>query len=465
MSALFSKLKNFVLPKSQDNDLSRREFILNILLLPVILMLGIASINNTFRFFGNSEIYKNSVLSISITYLLFLFFIFLYFMSRKGFFRLASYLFILSFFFLASYLAAIWGTELQASLLFYVLIIVMSGVLINSRFAFIVTIFSVFVLGIINYLQKIKIIIPNRHWTDDSADLVDVVMFGIIFSAIAVVSWLSNREIEKSLNRARKSEAELKIERDSLEIKVKERTKELRELQAEKMVQLYRFAEMGRLSSGLFHDLVNPLSVVALYMEKAKIEGESDNMIKETKTSLDKAMLATKKMGDFIIAVRKQISRQGNISRFSLNEEIRQMIDILSHKAKKENVKISFQENEKIEIIGDPVRFNQAVLNLISNAIDSYVSVLKEKTGEVKVALKKENGNIIFSVRDWGMGIAEENLQNIFEPFFSTKSGDSLGIGLSMTKRIIEKDFNGSIKVESKLNKGAIFSVIIPENL
>ena len=106
-----------IFPKSQNEDLARKEFILNVLLLPVILMLGVASINNTIRFFGSVFIYQNNTLSIWIVYLLLLFFVFLYFLSRKGFLRLASYMFSAPLFLLAAYMGYIWGVELTSEIL------------------------------------------------------------------------------------------------------------------------------------------------------------------------------------------------------------------------------------------------------------------------------------------------------------------------------------------------------------
>ena len=77
--------------------------------------------------------------------------------------------------------------------------------------------------------------------------------------------------------------------------------------------------------------------------------------------------------------------------------------------------------------------------------------------------LEKKNSNFIICVRDFGTGISPENLDKIFEPFFTTKTVTrGMGIGLSMTKRIIEKDFLGTLHVESMKGKGAKFTIKIP---
>jgi signal transduction histidine kinase len=239
-----------------------------------------------------------------------------------------------------------------------------------------------------------------------------------------------------------------------LEIKVEERTKELKETQMEKMAQMYRFAEFGRLSSGLFHDLINPLNALSLNIEK--IKGE------ESKPHLDKAIMAAKKMEDFINAIRKQMSKQDNEIPICLNDEIKQVIEILAYKARKANVKIQFSTKSEIKTVGNIIKFNQIILNLIANAIDSC-SEKKINDNKVIVKIFEEDGKAVLVVKDNGIGIKTENLEKIFEPFYTTKNTMSgIGLGLSLVKRIIEKDFGGMIRVKSEFGEGAEFTVEFP---
>ncbi len=457
MSRIFQLYKKYIFPKSQSEDLARKEFILNILLLPVILMLGVASINNTVRFFGSSFIYQNNTLSIWIVYFLLLFFIFLYFLSRKGFFRLASHFLLGTLFLLAAYMGYYWGIDLNSEILLYVLVIVMAGILINTRFAFVATGIILLIVSITGYLQGTNIVSANRYWRMTTFKVSDILMMAVMFAIIATVSWLSNREIERSLARARRSETELQKERDSLEVKVEERTKEIKKLEGEKMMHLYRFAEFGRLSAGLFHDLINPLNAVSLSIEKLKVNDESVN----------KAIKAAKKMEDLVVAVRKQISRQENKNVFSLNKEIQDVIDILSYRARKNNVEIRFSHENDVNFLGNSIRFNQAVLNLAANAIDSYLPEKSDNADRaVEVSLKEKENEIILAVKDFGIGISKENLQKIFDPFFTTKDY-GVGIGLSMAKQIVERDFFGKLIVESNIQpeqSGSTFTIVIPKS-
>lgn len=475
MKSFLHVFKFFVLLKSKNDDSARKEFILNILLISSITLVLVGLLIHVI-FWNLLQVidiqdYDNNSLSISIILVIFLFLSFLYFLSRKGFFRLASYLFLSVIFLLAAYMMLMWGVDVNAGLLLATLIIVMSGVLISTRFAFVSTGIIAVTMIAIDVLQKSQVTSMNRYWRNEPWTQTDTAMTIVVFGVIATVSWLSNREIEKSLARARKSEAELKVERDSLEIKVEERTMELKEAQAEKMTQLYRFAEFGRLSSGLFHDLINPLNAVSLNIGQLKNQvaiGGRETVVPSDISAqaigcVDRAVRAAKRLEDMVAAVRKQLARQENKTNFSLKEEIEGVISVLSHKAQKEGVTMRFLSNEDISLFGDAMKFNQVALNLIANAIDAYSMVRGFRSKDVVISLKQNGDNAVFTVKDWGAGIPNENKQKIFEPFFTTKAeAGGIGIGLSMTKRITEKDFGGDIEVVTKEGEGSEFVVRIP---
>ena len=459
--------KQFLTPRSVGEDSQRREFILNVLLLTSVAIFAIAlfcnitiAIIDPVRFAGSSE---SSVLPITIVLGVLLI---LYGLSRKGHFKISAYI-VVGIFLLFSFLMGYqWGVGVTASLLIYMLVIIMSGVLISTRVSFIVTSVIVLILVVVGKLQLHTIIVADTAWKMLPWTQQDTLMTCIIFIVAATVSWLSNREIEASLARAHRSEASLRAERDSLEVIVEERTAALKEVQLEKISQLYSFAEFGRLSSGLFHDLMNPLTAVSLNVERAKSQGETLEDLSRTQHYLDQAFVAAKRMERFILAVRKQIGKQGDVKEFSLVEEISQVVDILSYKAHVAEVKLVLHAPENISLVGDPVRFSQAMLNLITNAIDAYdckTESMKECT--VVVSVHKTTEGIICTVHDTGMGIEEKNIGTIFKPFFTTKPSQDTkgtGIGLSIVKTIIEKDFNGTIAVVSTPLTGTVFTIALP---
>ena len=459
-------LKSFfvflISPISRNKDSARREFILNILLIGIIVLAISCIIAVEIDFFilktqGNSH----QVLSEFILYGTFVIFLVLLVISKLGKSKIAAYSFIGICFLFTSYVSWKWGVYTPQGLLAFALIIIMTGTLIGTRFSFFIffassiTIFSLF------HLQKAEIIKADLAWINEPVDSIDVLIYILTLFVICLISWLSNRETEKSLRRAKQSEHELKKERDLLEIKVHERTEELRMAQYEKMRQLYRFAEFGRLSSGLFHDLTNYLTALSLNLEKAKTDKQKESA--SVKTYLNQACKVSNKIEDFIDAIQKQLQKQETKKTFSVNREVTHVLKVFNYRLKKEQIELSFKSPEKIYTFGNPLKFNQVITNIISNAIDSYLNLPQKTDKKIQIDIFQKGTEFFVKVQDWGSGISKENLQKVFDPFFTTKNPDhGTGIGLSTTKEIIMKDLGGKIEIESQQNIGTVVTIIVP---
>lgn len=456
-------LQRIIAPKSKNENLARREYILNILLITIIFLMSIGAIIIFYHlFFSDFNNYENNSLPLIFVLGILLFFATLYFLSRRGYSRYASYIFLCVLFIITAYMGYKWGVDLPAEILFYVLIIVMSGILVGTKMAFTATIFTSLFFIIIGHLQKANIILANRSWIIEPWGYSDAVMTSIILFIIATVSYLFNYELEKSFKRLKESEVDLKIEKDLLETRVKEKTQELKEIQAKEIAQVHRFSEFGKLSSGLFHDLVNPLTIVMLNVNKMKLDGENQPNFNLIKSELEQVSRASERMREFINSVRKQISPQGKKEPFCLNQEVEDAISVLNYKTCKNQICLLFSANEKLITTGDAIKFSQIVTNLISNAIDAYDDT-DSKDKEIKIDLKKQENFITLSIIDKGKGIEDINIDKIFEPFFTTKTeGNNLGLGLALIKKIIEEDFLGNIKVTSNIGKGSTFTINFP---
>jgi C4-dicarboxylate-specific signal transduction histidine kinase len=226
------------------------------------------------------------------------------------------------------------------------------------------------------------------------------------------------------------------------------------------MYQLYRLAEFGQLSAGIFHDLLNPLSLIALSI--ADLE-KSLSQQKSTK-SMTTSVQSCQRIQHFISIVRKQLLNSDCETAFSIKNEIENSIVLLSHKGLSNGVSINFQTDVADVTFGNHIKFQQVVVNLISNAIDSYRGIIQSsEEKEVVIKLSRKNNFIELSIRDRGCGIPRVHQEKIFDPFFTTKSYHSnMGIGLSQVKHIIEKDFDGSIKAKSTEGNGTCFLLYFP---
>jgi signal transduction histidine kinase len=452
---------NLIRPKKFDEDSRRKEFILNIILTGTV---GLAVASNLSVLYGVfNDPSDSSGPMIFIPGLLFATFIGLLVLSRKGQVELASYI-LLSLYFLAStYLILYWGADLPQAILTYALVIIMSGILISSRFGVIATFCIIGSLLAISWLQVYEVITPLSYWKNGMFAMNDSIMVGITYLVVMLISWLYNHEIEKSLQRARQSEFELKHERDFLEIKVEERTRELQKMELQKIYELSQFAEFGRLALGFFHDLVNPLNTLLFNIIILKnTPGTRFSVINE---AIDKSFEATKRMEEFMLKIKKQLQREQGQEIFFLENEIKEVILLLNYKIKEACVEVKFNNSESIQFYGSPLRFRQLVINLIGNAIESYLPVggLKDQK-KVIINLQRIGENIKLEVTDFGVGIPAANRSVIFKPFYTTKSSQQgIGIGLSTVKNIVENELGGHIEVKENSGSGSIFTVVWPQ--
>jgi signal transduction histidine kinase len=434
-----------------DEDPQRKEHILNVILIGSIVMLAILDASVLFYSLQKGAMYSG--VPFAVFSVLPAFFIFLYVLSRRGFSGIASYLLIAAYLASDSYAAYRWGVGMQMVLIAYALIIVMATILRGTKFGFFITgLIAAFIIPLWD-AQIHGIIITQVQRL--SAD--DAIVFSVLYFLIMIVAWLYNHEIERSLRRAKNSEQALKEERDSLEVKVVERTEELRRTQLEKVQQLNHLAELGQLSSGLFHDILNLLTALSLRVDAGDAEG----------ASLVNAFNTTKQIERFMQAVRKQIRGTREQELFSLPQGIEHAVQLVHYRANKEHIRIAFNHNPRADIIhfDAPFKFQEIVINLLLNAIESYEGIPRadSRARTIKTTIAEKNGTAELSVRDNGCGMAPEIRARIFEPFFTTKSGaNGIGIGLSTIKKIIEEDMSGTITVESAPGQGTLFTVTFP---
>jgi len=432
-----------------DEDLLRRKNILNILLIGSVAMLAILDAFVLFHSIQDGATYRD--VPFVVFSVLPAFFILLYALSRRGFHELASYLLIGTYLVSDSYAAYRWGVKVQVVLIAYALIIVMATILRGTKFGFFITgLIAAYIIPL--WYAQIHGIIA-MHEQHPTAD--DAAVFSVLYFLIMIVAWLYDREIERSLLRARNSEQALKEERDMLEVKVTERTDELRRTQFEKVQQLNRLAELGQLSSGLFHDLLNHLNALSLRMDD------------EANPSLASAMDTTRQINDFTQAVRRQIGGTITPESFSLVRSIHNVIQLISYQANKEGVRMSFTPptDEDIVHFDAPFKFHEIVINLLMNAIESYENIPRSdaRARTVEVSIAARNGNATLRVHDNGCGITPSVRAHLFEAFFTTKEkAKGIGIGLATIKRIVEGDLGGTIDVESKPDTGSTFVVTFP---
>jgi signal transduction histidine kinase len=350
-----------------------------------------------------------------------------------------------------------WSIINPVGILLMSLTIVTAGILLGAKYSLYVMVAAAATLVEIQYAVAHDWVKPDIAWMLRPSTMTDVVSFTVIFAVIALVSWLFNRQMEYSLHRARRSEAGLQRQKHLLEIKVERRTRELQKAQMDKMQQVYRFAELGRLSTALFHDLANHSMALSLDIEGLQKRYQSD-MLMRIQDNI-------KHIDGVVRRVRSQIQGKDNIERFNVIEQVQEVMQILEFTAKNANVKIvlGVQPSARpIMYTCDTIRFRQIVMNLLSNAIEAYKgdSPIHE-SAVVTVRIERTKDTVILSVQDFGVGIKRSLLPKIFDPFYTTKD-KGIGIGLFIVQKVVEEDLNGLITVTSDAKNGTTFMVRLP---
>ncbi len=247
-----------------------------------------------------------------------------------------------------------------------------------------------------------------------------------------------------------KMEEALKNYSESLEQMVEKRTAELREAQ-EKLVQSEKMAILGQIASGIAHDLRNPMGVignVAYYLD-SKIGEDQPKLKKHISIINYQIKLSNQIITNLLNFARPIELRLRPFDILALVEEVLSGFELKGIKIiKKFPSALPYCEVDKEQI-------QQVFTNLITNA-----SQAMPQGGKFTISVKEREGKLVIDFSDTGKGISPNDLQNIFKPFFTTKS-KGIGLGLALCQRIIEQH-SGSIKASSKSGKGSIFTIMLP---
>ncbi len=219
--------------------------------------------------------------------------------------------------------------------------------------------------------------------------------------------------------------------------------------------ELEHYAEFGRISAVLLHEIANPLTAATLNLGNIR---NNTHALRDVSSNL-------KQLERYIDAARKQLKTQGGVELFNVNKELKLVSLVMIPLAKKQNIAISINVENNMKIYGDSVKFCQIIANLITNSIDAY-DKSSNFDKRIVVTLRKLNSWIIVEVSDNGVGIQPSIISRIFDPFYTTKSCQrGSGIGLSMVRRAVESDFHGSVAVVSKPGVGTKFFIKLSTGL
>lgn len=356
-----------------------------------------------------------------------------------------------------------WGFDLPSILISYLFCIVILSLTSKTKENVIYNFILISSIFIGNYLRNFLEI--KTSWHNSTFGINDIIEFSIMFIFISFLLIKFNQEQNKTLNRAVRVESILKKERDSLELVVKEKTHEIKQMQMEEISKMYHLIEFGKLSSGLYHDLITPIQTMSLHVEKLT----RDDIVIDA--GLRKTILNVKntheKLTGMLQNIRKQIGLKIENEKFNLVTEVNELVELVKNNYFKNEVEIVV----KYESVMDQILYtkksilNHIILNLISNAYEACLQdkeVNNKEKYQIEILLGKHEGKNYVSVSDNGIGIKDENLEVIFDHFYSSKDKDreNCGVGLSSSKYYTEKYLGGKIFVESEYGNGTTMTVL-----
>ncbi len=256
----------------------------------------------------------------------------------------------------------------------------------------------------------------------------------------------------------KQAEQALQQANEELEQRVLERTRELREAQAE-LIQSSKLAALGTMSAAIAHELNQPLTAIRttasssrLLLQRQQLEAVEKNLLRMAEMT-ERMALITSQLKTF---AHKRPDKPGAVD---FSEAVERTLQMFSERIAEQGVHVERQLARGLKVCGDQPRIEQVTINLIRNALDAMSDSTKP---ELTLRLESESEGAMLTIADNGCGLNDQALEHLFDPFFTTKDvGQGLGLGLSISYSIV-RDLEGSIRAENLADGGACFRVRLP---
>ena len=242
---------------------------------------------------------------------------------------------------------------------------------------------------------------------------------------------------------------------------IQRREQELRDKQ-EQLVQAGKLATLGELTTGVAHELNNPLNNIGLFMGNAlDLIGlgvtDKEHIARELQNAMRQVHKATE-----IISHLRTFGRVAPVSRepVSMNQVIGRALSLMQEELRLREIEVELDVSARHAVVmGNPIQLEQVLINLLTNARDALVESPRKV---IHIACEVRDRVVDLAFSDTGPGIPEGLERRIFDPFFTTKEvGRGTGLGLSITYGII-KEHGGTIAVANRPGEGAAFLIRLP---
>jgi two-component system C4-dicarboxylate transport sensor histidine kinase DctB len=294
------------------------------------------------------------------------------------------------------------------------------------------------------------------------------------FAALTLMGLVLQQSHRRRRERARyetQANQSLREARDRLEQRVEERTVDLHQEIAERqrmeralrqtrdeLIQAAKLAMLGQMSASISHEINQPLSAIRSYTDNAR-QFLQQNRCEDISWNLDQIAELIDNMTQ-ISSQLKLFARKTDGQRYpvSLHNVIESSKRILLPQLRRTGTDVKVASfGQELEVMADPVRLEQVLVNLIANAMNAME---QQQERWVDIGIEMDTKHLRLTIHDNGPGISEEHLKRIFDPFFTTKE-TGLGLGLSISQHIVES-MGGTLVARNSEQGGALFTLELP---
>jgi len=236
-------------------------------------------------------------------------------------------------------------------------------------------------------------------------------------------------------------------------------------LQEMQLIQAEKLSSIGVLAAGVAHEINNPLSSVAGYAEALLRRFKEEESLSED-PRLDafpkylqvivRESYRCKGIIDSLLSFSRK--SDGSVSNININVILQEVLELVRYKSRYDKIEIQTRlQSDLPDVLADPTGLRQVCMNLLINAHQAI-----SDSGLVEISTGMTKNMVMFQIKDSGCGIPKDAIEQIWDPFFTTKEvGQGNGLGLAVTYNIIKR-LGGDISVESQVGKGSKFTVRIP---
>lgn len=309
-----------------------------------------------------------------------------------------------------------------------------------------------------DYLWQ-RMTLPDEGWTlhllSDPSNLADA---RLSYSLAAAGAWLALTFLLLFLAQRRKNLRLQASIRESLEREVELRTAELRQAQ-EGLVHAAKMAALGQMSAAMAHEINQPLTALQMQLgsQRLLLESGRPEAMREGLQRMDGLLQRMAALTGHLKTFARK-TPAGLSERLRLGDVLEQALQLLAPRIRSEQVELHVEVAADALVLGDAIRLEQVLLNLLHNALDAMVDS-ERRSLDVRIVRLGDECRLM--VEDSGGGIAEETLGHVFEPFFTTKPvGQGLGLGLAVSYGIV-RELGGTLSATNS-EHGAVFTLSLP---